>query len=486
MACFVAVCVVLCIRLRVVQPHGVVKELDRPPTEFAGGWPSSTSRSGRNKKTIHLPSTPILTPTVRAVTRQLPSAAPPEPPRLDLYALSLSYMDQMSSAAARLKSLQCWATTWKPLYEHIGVVEPFVTDGAHLGVPIDVHRSVHVNKTLKFSDLFDIDTWDSQGKRKGIKYPELVSWSDFLNYAPRNVVAVQIVYDYDYRCTENELTEPTCGSARLNATLSQVFRPHNFTIMNRVCIDFKSLGVLSIEDFNHRIFNPIPKHTPITVVFDEWRGPGNTYKCFVRIADPVCLPVVCVQELSKTILMPSSNIKSQADAYISRYLNEKLKYIAVLIRWEKLLLSQLFGANYRPSSGVTCVKKVLNIVKTLYSERGLNTTFLTTDIGKFGSSTFGLLNMTRTSVVNFTSYTEDLLRELSDNETISLSDYEQRFEDIGSTTNPALVSQLQKAIAANARCLVLVGWGRFHENLLQMYKKKYSREEECLKFIRSC
>ena len=231
--CFAAVCIVLSIRLCLVQPYGVVKELDRLPTEFAGGWPSSTSRdrSEWNKKTIHLP-TPLPTPTVRAVsTRQLPSASPP---RLDLYALSLSYMDQMSWAAARLKSLQCWATTWKSLYEHIGVVEPFVTDGAHLGVPIDVHRSVHVNKTLKFSDLFDIDTWDSRGKRKGIKYPELVSWSDFLNYAPRNIVAVQIIYNQDSRCTENEFTEPTCGSVRLNVTLSQVFRPHNFTIMNQV------------------------------------------------------------------------------------------------------------------------------------------------------------------------------------------------------------------------------------------------------------
>ena len=212
-------------------------------------------------------------------------------------------------------------------------------------------------------------------------------------------------------------------------------------------------------------------------------------KCFVRITEPVCTPnspIGYVRELSKTILMPSSDIKSQADAYISRYLNDKSKYVAVLIRWEKLLLSQFYGAEYWPSSGVTCVKKVLNLVRSFYSERGLNTTFLTTDIGKFGSSAFSLHNMTRTSVVNVTSYTEDLLRELSDNETISLSDYEQRFKDIGSTTNPALVSQLHKTIAANARCLVLVGWGFFHENLLQMYKKIYSREEECHKFIRSC
>ena len=420
-------------------------------------------------------------------------------PQLELYTLSLSYMDQMSWAATRMKSLQCWATTWKSLYEHVGIVEPLVTSGAHLGVPVDVGQP-----PLKFSDLFDIDEWDSEGERKGIKFPKLVSWSNFLNYAPRNVVAVQIVYDNDIRCPENEFTEPTCGSARLNATLSQVFKPHNFRIMHQVCINFKSLGELSVEAFNRRIFDRVPKRTPITLIFDEWRGPGggwkNSNKAYIKIEGGVCTPndklPRYVKELARLVLTPSLKIQERAKEYISQYLNDTLGYVSVLIRWEKLLLTKFYGLHFWPSTGAKCVKKISELIKPMYLQYG--TVFLTTDIGRFGSSTFNLFNATRDSIANITRYTGALLREFH-NKSISLADYDQRFEDFAGTNSPAVISQLQKSIAANARCLVLVGWGTFHENALKVYKRTFRRnhstegkekekekEKPCFKIIRSC
>ena len=489
-------CTTICVLLSIRLCCYVVVNSDRLRIELGqGGSPWPAPRSMDNAQSERNMNDDLDTPGPVVTPRSSPTALPPEP---RLYALSLSFMDQMSWAAARLKSLQCWATTWKSLYKEVHIVEPFVTNGSRLGVPIDVDQTA--NHSLKFSDIFDIDTWNSNGTRRDMHYPELVSWSNFLNDAPRNVIAVQIVYGRDYRCTENDYTEPTCGSARLNETLSQVLVPYNFTVINQVCINFRKLGTLTVQGFNRRIFDPIPKHTPVTVVFDEWRGPGdkekknsikekkNNNKCFVRITGAVCTPnspIGYVRYLSKTLLTPSSMIQDQAEAYISRYLNDTSGYVAVLIRWEKLLLSQFYGTQYWPSTGDKCVKKIIDHVNDFYSKMGLNNVFLTTDIGRFGSSTFNYHNTTRDSIENVTSYTEDLLREFH-NETMSLADYEQRFDDIGGMTSPAVISQLHKAIASKARCLVLVGWGTFHENLLQMYKKLYSAEEECHKFIRSC
>ena len=410
-------------------------------------------------------------------------------PQLELYALSLSYMDQMSNAASRLKSLQCWATTWKSLYEHVGIVEPLVTSGTRLGVPVDVGGS-----PLRFSNVFDIDVWNSEGERKGIRFPELVSWSNFLSYAPRNIVAVQIVYANDIHCPENEFTEPTCGSARLDATLSHVFKSHNFRIMHQVCINFKSLGELSKEDFNRHIFDRVPKRTPITVIFDEWRGPGSgrkkSSKAFIRIEDGICTPNdnkkrVYVQELSRNVLTPSLKIQERAREYISRYLNNTLGYVSVLIRWEKLLLTKFYGLQYWPSTGAKCVTKILDLMKPMYLQYNTSTVFLTTDIGRFGSSTFNLYKATRNSIPKITGYTEALLREFH-SKSMSLADYDQRFEDFAGTNSPAVISQLQKAIAANARCLVLVGWGTFHETALKVYKRIHSEGDLCFKIIRSC
>ena len=412
------------------------------------------------------------------------------PPKPRLYALSLSYMDQMSWAAARLKSLQCWATTWTLLYS-VSIVEPFVTNGARLGVPTDLGGDVN----LKFGDIFDTTVWNSLGiRKKTVRYPELVSWGDFVQHAPRGVVAVQIVYNDDYRCTENESTEQTCGSARLNATLSQVLTPHNFTLLKQVCINFRTLGALSVQDFNHLIFDPvrIPKRIPVTVIFDEWRGPGDkekkeVNKCFIRIAEAICTPnnpAGHVKDLTRRVLSPSPKIVEAAKAYISQYLNDTLGYVAVLIRWEKLLLSEFYGRNVSPSTGAKCVTQVLDSVESMYSRKGMKTAFFTTDIGRFGSSTFNLNNVTQDSIANVTTYTETLLGVFH-NKSISLADYDQRFEDFAGTSNPAVIAQLQKTIAAHARCLVLVGWGTFHENLLQMYKRLHPKEV-CREIIQSC
>ena len=503
-------CIVLVVHLCLVGPYSVTITVRRT-ADSGEGWSIDIMdyyRSEQNMKIVtaaQLPTTsvsilpssvnprPSATPIYSSMASlsPLPSTASPPKPKRQLYALSLSFMDQTSWAASRLKSLQCWATTWKSLYKEVHIVEPFVTNGSHLGVPIDVDQTV--NESLKFRDIFDIDTWNSKGNRRGIKYPELVSWNNFLQYAPRNVVVVQIVYDYDVRCTENDFTEPTCGSARLNETLSRILRPHNFAIINQICVNFRLLGALSLQDFNRHIFDPIPKHIPLTVVFDEWRGPGDKWsksnKAFVQIKGGICTPnspYGYVKLLTTTTLTPSSKMKKQAQVYISRYLNDPSGYVAVLIRWEKLLLSKFYGRHYWPSTGAKCVKKISDRVKSFYSESGIKSAFITTDIGKFGSSTFSLNNITQDSIASITSYTEDLLRELHGNKSISLADHEQTFEDVAGTTSPAYISQLQKAIAANARCLLLVGWGTFHENALRMYRTLHHKEEDCHKLIRSC
>lgn len=60
------------------------------------------------------------------------SYGPVQPPKARLHTFAFSYMDQITWAARRLKSLQCWSTQWKTDYS-VYVVEPFVVGGSHLG-----------------------------------------------------------------------------------------------------------------------------------------------------------------------------------------------------------------------------------------------------------------------------------------------------------------------------------------------------------------
>ena len=78
------------------------------------------------------------------------------------YVLSLSYMDQMSWATTRLRSLQCWAAR---LGTFAGVVEPFVNN-VFLGVPL-TRQAVAESSKLSFGDLFDLKTWNRIGGERG-------------------------------------------------------------------------------------------------------------------------------------------------------------------------------------------------------------------------------------------------------------------------------------------------------------------------------
>ena len=404
------------------------------------------------------------------------------------YVVSLSYMDQMSFASRRLKSLQCWAAMWKALH-NVSVVEPFVIDGSRLGVPVNENT----DKALKFSTVFDIDEWNSEGQ---LDYPKVVSWDTFLRHASRKVITIQIVYPEDYHCPPNKYQKDTCGSAQLTENISRHLTFHNFTVVNWTCINFRLLGAQTEEEFNSLILNTIPEldHVGITIIFDEWRGPvqlEREVKCFIPIkgATHVCSPnhFGHISMLTARALVPSSSIEERAKAYISRYLHQASGYVAVVIRWEKVLNDNFYHPEKQHSTGAECSKQILAFVKSIHSKHHSLATFLTTDIGKYGSLDFNLYNSTRAVAANVTSYTEELLRTFYNNKSMSLEEYDRMFEDFSGTTNPAFISQLQKAIAANARCLLLVGSGAFHQNTVKMYENLHpSSSHNCLKIIKSC
>ena len=402
----------------------------------------------------------------------------------DLYVFSLSYMDQISWASTRWRSLQCWASQLRQRYG-IHVVEPFVTDGTHLGVPTPVNQNPH--EVLKFSDIFDISLWQ-RSVSNGSFPVNIVSWEAFLSSGARNVVAIQIVYPYHYYCTENRKTDNVCSNVRMQRLFSQHLAPNNFTLLKSICINFRDLDdILTIEQFSELILDNIPESFPITVMFDEWRGLGEN-SCIARVSGGNC-SVYNKSFIGVTLdlMTPSSRIKSAAQKYIDRYLHRQKVYAAIMIRWEKILLYDFYSYHNASQhySGSRCLKGIRKYVKDIFKKRHIKVSFLTTDIGKYGSSTFDLYNSTRVSTSILTDYTEKLLRILYW-KSLHLSKYEQRFEEVSGSENPAFISQLQKAIAARARCLLLVGWGSFHRNTLDMYKANHKGQKLCYKVVNTC
>ena len=403
------------------------------------------------------------------------------------YVLALSYMDQVSWAATRLRSLQCWASRLKR-FDH--VVEPFVND-VYLGVPLTT-PAVAARSELTFGDIFDVQSWNLIGRNHN--FPPLASWEKFLANASRKVVLAQIVYENDYHCPENTSVIKECNLTQLRTFFAEFLAPHSFTVYSEVCIDFNKHGFLNQSEFNHLIFSTMnSSNESISLVFDEWRGMypfvvqrDRDIKCFLQFKDVECSPLnPKMTDQTALSLQPATNILVTAQKYISLHLKSSSGFIAVLVRWEKILLYHF----YRPwveelYTGSQCMKLIVDYLEEVRRAKGISTVFFSTDVGRFGSSTFSMYNATRINLPTVTSYTEELIRYMY-GESMSLEQYEQTLVDVMQTANPVVVSQVQKSVAAQAQCLLFVGSGLFHEHTLSLYRKLH-KGDDCYRVIEMC
>lgn len=398
--------------------------------------------------------------------------------------LSLHYMDQASWGARRLRSLQCWASQ---LDRTMRVVEPSMNN-TYFGAPV----MNPVDGITKFRDVFDIDVWNQFGTQGG--YDSLVGWDEFSKGAPRATILVQIIYKKDKWCVDPSSQTSNCTFSELKQYWTDTLKQFSFFIVREVCIDFRDVNILPMEEFSKLIFGDIQKDSPVTIVFNEWRGPLREKRpvennCILRIRDPVCSPsgpTGLMRNMTLNALRPTPEILHLAKVYADKYLNRTSKYLAVVVRWELMFLESLYhGTQWRYSSPQNCIKVIKEYVHGL----GMNTTFLATDAGRYGSRT-----MQANYTVHGKSYyqrslnlTEQLLDVLV-GRPITITQHDEQFENImGTFVHPTYhIPQLQKAIAAKAECLLLVGSGSFHESTLALYKSLHDEEEECYEYLQFC
>ena len=381
------------------------------------------------------------------------------------YALSLSYWDQISGASGHVQSHQCWAAIMASK-----IVEPFVIDTSYLG---GLTGGMNAGNGTKLGDLFDMNNWNQLSIENGL--PPLISWEDFLQTAPRQVILVrnnwrQLFRNEPFRCEEQDFEI-------LKRFWMQFLKAHDFEIFRKVCVDLKNPSELTkvIVDQNSDI--------NVTVVIDDWRKTIGV----TGVSLPYLVKTIsCVKRFGNGVklewLKPSLKAMNDADVYISKYLNTDRKYIAVMVRWEIIALSP-------PYDFKKCLVKILETVKEMQQLNNVSLVFIASDAGNLGSDTMG--RTTRYSMVDIKvrtearQYTEELLHSVH-KPPISLQAYEKQFMEVVQVENPAYVSIVQKVIAARAECLLRIpAMGNYQEQSLMMYKEFHSGMH-CTKDIHKC
>ena len=383
------------------------------------------------------------------------------------YALAEVYWEQQISGSRNVKDLQCWAG---PL--NLSVVEPFMVRSS----PRTPLSNDHTNM-LHFSDLFDLQSWNKDSENE--HHSQLVSWEDFIQHAPRDVIQVVIRYapaPANLKKTQ-QLVQMNPGnyppaSERYKTGCGKVgwaqpfLTSNHFKVIREVCFNFEYGDNLTTEAFNNHIYaEHMPSET--TVIFKEWRSIGVLPDRII-VGDSTCFNTSLQERIH-----PSLKISKEAKRYREKYLNGG-KYIAIIARLEK---SRLF---VRRKDIITyCLDQIVQYQDSLRAETGMVTTFLSIDIGKYGSSTYGGYKQLQPALGKF-------FRELY-NDSLSMAEWEKTFADTSQTADSGYIALLQITIATQADCVIFVGGGSFQRRALRLYQELHpAKDSRCIRIVTEC
>ena len=370
------------------------------------------------------------------------------------FILAFRFWEQQTQAMKTVLQLQCLAT-------HFGMqtVEPFLYR-SFLGFPFP---DLSTRDFLHLGDLIDVDVWNKEATKKFDLFP-LTAWSEFLQFAPRNVIIVCIRYrtppriilpkpGFNYRkgC-------PNACYKRLNSSLAVLNEHGYFKIVRKACVNFIDYGGSVSE--SSLIENILGKHDyrEVTVLINEFRGFYGLFRIQVLSS--------CGIDLYKPNLtiIPSVAIMNDATRYIAGVFSGK-PYIAILVRIERVVL-------HLEHDITNCSNVLKSLLQTLSKQCNTKQYFLAMDVGKFGSS--GSIER------NLTTYGHTVLNAVYGG-FVSFKEWESLFELYTSKVEEAYVANLQRAIAARSQCLVMFGAGGFQAQAREFYERQHpGRKDRCI------
>ena len=357
------------------------------------------------------------------------------------YTLSMSYYDQLTGAVTRMASLQCWASQ-----HNMAVVEPFLpSNSTYPGMPAVGEVA---SECLRLGDLFNIPYWNNYTNEiKSMSFSPLVSWEDFLDYAPREVVAVQIIHrireSYSFPCTY----------PRINTYWESTFEPHGFGLSRRVCIDLNKLGVLSEDDFNEFIFGNYS--TDVTLLFDQWRGLSADVRSPAIQLNSVSELCGSTNLIAFNGLLPSTKCIYDAERYKRQHFRGQ-SFFTVMLRLEVVIQAT-------SDMGLSCLGNLTETLRIISERKPI---FLTTDIGAYGSQSLLERESERDYPTEyFFDYNRRIFEVLYGEKALQMmKENGQGFADICTSNHPAYVGNVQKVVASQGKCIFHLGKGHFRKH----------------------
>ena len=391
------------------------------------------------------------------------------------YVLATHYSDQLTGSTANVISLQCWAST---VPGNVRVVEPFLHYGSILGFDLNPYtdiinksvgcnspryRRIHEN-TIKVSDIFDVVPWNNFISAH--HFAPFISWRYFIQHAPRHLIIVDQVHEAAMcmKCESNDFLE-----SNLFLKFAEQFAEfYKFQLVRKICYHRKTYSQNEFQDLVYGSQSPQDS----VVIFNHFGGldkNGNRFRTRVDLDR-------CNRGNWFLSVRSSPQILRKSALYIERYMpHARISgYVCIMVRLERIALAHGFATMSKKQQNTTiskCIEQIVKEVNKVRKKGNISEVFISTDIGKYGS--IGLRKYNKNNHYDLLLDGLDRLYKLLLGNMADREKMMARVDAVVPVQSPGYVAQLEKSIAANATCLVLVGGGTFQKTVKNLYNTQY-------------
>ena len=437
-------------------------------------WPtsSSTLSSDKSQNTVSTQTQPTQQTEALHSSRSVPANTTGMG-----YIAVLKIYEQQTMATGNLLQLQCWANSL-----NLAVVKPFMVNSC-LRIVLDENKLALM---MKLDDTLDIGSWNEHAAENG--YAPLADWNEFINHAPRKVILVQLRYPLlstvkAIRAKGIPFPHPPkgdqykigCPHKFLGVKSMDFLKSKGFTVVRKVCFNFMRGDELPLIQFHKDILGDSDP-SKVTIIMDEWRGLGENQR--VLIQEKICREKHPFREQVK----PSQKLVTMTEKYVKEYLGGE-EYLAVIARFEMTGLTQRVYEEGNDSHAIIpfCLQLTLDKWHRFKKDTGLNTTFLSIDIGKYGSVSF--------ERKKYYGHLPEMMRFVTQiyGGKMAVHEWERTFEAVAQTTDSGYIAMLQQTIVTKAKCILFVGGGTFQRHAYNLYRQLHPNpEDQCVRILEKC
>lgn len=399
------------------------------------------------------------------------------------FIVTMNYNSQMTRAIRNLMGQQCWARSMVGL--SFSIAEPFSSESklVHYRRFWDGMKKKRLHDAVLFGEYFDLDFYNKVSFDENSS--QVTRWTDFLNTkAPRKLITVTLPSqkcDFDLVQHTEKLEKqvsPCLYGKNLNELISGLKDRFKLVSVKKVCLDCRKLKhKLSLKEFRDMLFGGDTDTSEYIVLMNTWRNFAFT-KSWLEV------PSYCKEAenpKSSKRLISSSSVANHSKLYKEKIIKHK-KVVAVMFRIERFLTLKVL--NKSNESLESCIEKTLKIHNKLVDEIGSTKagTFITLDIGRFGSKLMknneSVSKYGQDSLESINKSVQKMISTIYDGQFKSMEEYEDTFVDItGGITERGYISMVQRSIATEADCLIVMGGGSYQQVAISQYLNNHPSKQ---------